>query len=271
MQGLHHLYGMFQYFHRSSFKMYDCLMITERSQANEDAVAILASSPSMLAKIAGFVHAGEEGPWVEWAKVANLAHQKVLPRGDRAFLGICAEIAGFVTSNGDHEETFGARWEALDGQRQAVVASVLTASAQTKKAEELAVYQRLGVAWHDPLAEGKTAVRVRLGPDIPAVVNDALGRERVGFREGLSTHEVWLRGRGVWKMQPDRVLTSQLLIIANAGMVRMVGTIDGVTIHGDRVAIIGRPLPNHPLIGKPDPLDNTSQNPVAYGDLDELI
>jgi hypothetical protein len=245
-------------------------MKTQRSQANEDAVAILASSPSMLAKIAGFVHEDEDGPWVEWAKVADLAHEKVLPRGDRAFLGICAEIAGFVTSNGDHEETFGARWDALDGQHQAVIASVLTASAQTKKAEELAVYQRLGVASHDPLAEGKSAVRVRLGPDIPAVVNDALGRERVGFRKGLSTHEVWLRGRGVWKMQPDRVLTSQLLIIANAGIARMVGTIDGVTIHGDRVAIIGRPLPNHPLIGQPDPLDNTSQNPVAYGDLGEL-
>jgi hypothetical protein len=71
-------------------------------------------------------------------------------------------------------------------------------------------------------------------------------------------------------MQPDRVLTSQLLIIANAGIVRMVGTIDGVTIHGDRVAIIGHPLPNHPLIDQPDPLDNTSQNPVAYGDLNEL-
>ena len=50
----------------------------------------------------------------------------------------------------------------------------------------------------------------------------------------------------------------------------MVGTIDGVTIHGDRVAIIGRPLPRHALIGQPDPLDNASQNPVAYGDLDEL-
>jgi len=245
-------------------------MSTLRSQANEDAVAILASSPSMIAKIAGFVHDGEDGPRVEWAKVADLAHQKVLPRGDRAFFGICAEIAGFVTSGGDHEETFGARWEALDGQHQAVVASVLTASAQTKKAEELAIYERLGVGSHDPLAEGTRAVRVRLGPDIPAVANDALGRERVGLRDGLSTHEVWLRGRGVWRMQPDRVLTSQLLIIAHAGLVRMVGTIDGVTIHGDRVAIIGRPLPHHPLIGQPDPLNNTSQNPVAYGDLAEL-
>jgi hypothetical protein len=245
-------------------------MMTLRSQANEDAVAILASSPSMLAKIASFVHVGEDGPRVEWAKVADLAQEQVLPRGDRAFLGICAEIAGFVTSGGNREETFGARWDALDGQHQAVVASVLTASAQTKKAEEVAVYERLGVTSHDPLKEGARAVRVRLGPDIPAVANDALGRERVGLREGLSTHEVWLRGRGVWRMQPDRVLTSQLLIIAHAGMVRMVGTIDGVTIHGDRVAIIGRPLPNHPLIGQPDPLDNTSQNPVAYGDLDEL-
>ena len=244
-----------------------------RSQANEDAVAILASSPTMLAKIAGFVHDGSEdhdGPRVEWAKVADLARQEVLPRGDRAFFGICAEIAGFVNTDGTHEETFGARWEILDGQHQAIIASVLTASAQTKKAEELAVYHRLGGNSHETLVQGSRAVRIRLGPDIPAVVNDALGRERVGYREGLSTHEVWLRGRGVWRMQPDRVLTSQLLIIANTGTVRLVGTIDGVTIHGDRVAIIGRPLPHHPLIGKPDPLDNTNPNPVAYGDLDHL-
>ena len=57
--------------------MYGCLMITQRSQANEDAVAILASSPSMLAKIAGFVHDGEDGPRVEWAKVADLAQEQV--------------------------------------------------------------------------------------------------------------------------------------------------------------------------------------------------
>jgi hypothetical protein len=245
-------------------------MNTPGSQGHHDAAAILASSPSMLARIAGLVQAGEDELSVDWAKVADLAHQKVLPQGDRAFFGICAEIAGFVATDGDSDETFGARWDALQGQHQAVIASVLTTSAQTKKAGELAVYQRLGLASKEPLAEGRRAVRVRLGRDIPAVANDALGRERVGFQEGLSTHEVWLRGRGVWKMQPDRVITSQLLIIASGGLVRMVGTIDGVTIHGDRVAIIGRPLPQHALIGQPDPLDNTSQNPVAYGDLDEL-
>jgi hypothetical protein len=51
-----------------------------RSQANDDAVAILSGSPSMLSKIAGFVHDGDDGPRVEWAKVADLAHQQVLPR-----------------------------------------------------------------------------------------------------------------------------------------------------------------------------------------------
>ena len=246
-------------------------MSKPRSQAHEDAVAILASSPSILAKIAGLVREGAEGPRVEWEKVAELAHEAVLPHGDRAFLGLCAEIAGFPARRGggqdDRQESFGARWDALDGQHQAVIASVLTASAQTKKAEEIAVYQRLGVVPHERTAGGVRAVRVRLGADAPAVANDALGRERVGFRQGASAHEVWLRGRGVWKMQPDRVITSQFLLIAHAGMVRMVGTIDGVTIHGDRVAIIGRPLPRHPLVGEPDPLDNTSQNPVAYGEL----
>ena len=48
----------------------------------------------------------------------------------------------------------------------------------------------------------------------------------------------------------------------------LVGTIDGVTIHGDRLAVIGSPMGDHPLIGQSDPLDNASQNPVAYGSLD---
>ena len=42
--------------------MYGCLMSTPRSQANEDALAILESSPSMLAKIASFVHDGYVEP-----------------------------------------------------------------------------------------------------------------------------------------------------------------------------------------------------------------
>ncbi len=239
--------------------------------SGEAAVAILASAPSILAKIAPVVltDAGD-GRAVDWAGVASLAAERAWSSSDRAFLEICAELAGHPVTSAGGPGTFGARWDALDGQRQALIASVLTESARITVSDELALLDRLGAA---PAATGPRsvrAIRVRLGPDTPAVSNDALGRERVGFREGQSIHEVWLRGRGVWRMQADRVVSSPYLLIAHLGTVRLVGTIDGLTIHGDRVAIIGRPLGDHPLIGCPDPLDNASQNPVAYGEIEEV-
>jgi hypothetical protein len=245
-------------------------MGSARTQADEDAIALLASSPSLLAKVATYVGTDDDDRQVDWSAIATLAVQGVWSASDRAFLGICADLGGHDPDGSQSQDSFGARWEVLDGLHQAMIASVLTASAQTKKAEERAVLERLGVTFPDPLPQGSRAVRVRLGPDIPAVTGDALGRERVGFREGLSPAEIWLRGRGVWKMQAARVIDSQFLLIANSGIVRMVGTIDGITLHGERLAIIGRPLPQHPLIGAPDPLDNASQNPIAYGDLDDL-
>lgn len=44
-----------------------------------------------------------------------------------------------------------------------------------------------------------TAVRFKLAVDQPAPQPDPLGRERIGYRPGLSTAELWERGRGVWK------------------------------------------------------------------------
>lgn len=240
------------------------------SQARDDAVAILASAPSVLSKATSFVSGEGADVQVDWAKIAYLAAQNVLSSGERAFLGICAEIAGHTPDGRHTEHTFGSRWDSLDGQHQSVIASVLTQSSQSKQAREREVLEQLGVPSAYPDVPRSQLVRVRLGPDQPAVTNDALGRERVGWRDGASPHELWLRGRGVWRMQPDRVVASEWLLIAHAGVVRMVGSIDGLTIHGDRIAIIGRPLPDHPLIDQPDPLDNNSQNPVAYGEVGEL-
>lgn len=241
------------------------------TQAREDAAAILASAPSVLAKAAAFVTGDGPEPQIDWAKIAYLASQNVLSSGDRAFLGICAEIAGFNPDLRHPEQTFGARWDSLDGQHQSVIASVLTQSSQSKQAREREILEQLGVPSAYPTVPRPQLVRVRLGADQPAVTNDALGRERVGYREGASPHETWLRGRGVWRMQADRVIASQWLIVAHGGIVRMVGTIDGLTIHGDRIAIIGQPLPDHPFIGQSDPLDNNSQNPVAYGDMEDVM
>lgn len=63
----------------------------------------------------------------------------------------------------------------------------------------------------------------------------------IGFREGLSFEELWRRGRETWMLKADKVLGCELLIIADAGTIRMVGTIAGVSKHGaDRLAIEGR-------------------------------
>lgn len=246
-------------------------MVASPPKSQENATAILASSPSVLSKVAGFVQVDGSGAPMDWHRVSLLSRETLLSSEHRAFLGICADVAGEGTDGHPADETFGARWEALDSQHQAMIANVLVASAHAKRASERALMERLGFS--DPDADddsirGTNVIRVRLNADHPAVTNDALGRERVGYREGASMHELWLRGRGVWRMQADRVVASRFLIIANAGIVRLVGTIDGVTIHGDRLAIVGTPLGDHPLIGQPDPLDNGSQNPVAYGSLD---
>ena len=244
-------------------------MTLHSRHSEQDAAAILVSSPSVLSKIAGYVRTDESAEHVDWARVAELADRNILSSVDRAFLGICADIAGSMDDE-DSGKSFGVRWDALDWQHQAIIAGVLTASAQAKRTNERRLLGQAGFvdAFADSEGEGLNVVRVRVSADHSAVVNDAVGRERVGFREGASANELWQRGRGVWRMQPDRVIASQLLLIAHAGIVRLVGTIDGVTIHGDRLAIIGSPMGDHPLVGQPDPLDNASQNPVAYGTLD---
>lgn len=112
-----------------------------------------------------------------------------------------------------------------------------------------------------------TAVRFKLGVDQPAPQPDPLGRARIGYAAGMSAAALWDRGRGVWKAKLTSVAESDLVIIAHAGTVVLVGTVDGVTFVGDRIAVTGAPDPDHPLIGQPDPLDNTSRNPVAYGEV----
>jgi len=57
------------------------------------------------------------------------------------------------------------------------------------------------------------------------------------------------------------------LAICSLQLVHPVGTISGITIHDDRLAVFGDPLVARARIGRPDPFDNGSQNPVAYGSL----
>jgi hypothetical protein len=110
-------------------------------------------------------------------------------------------------------------------------------------------------------------MRSKLGPARAATVDDPLGRLEVGYRPGLAASDLWDRGRGVWKAQVAQVIASELLLVAADGAIQMVGTVDGLAKHGDRIAVTGTPLVGHPLIGEPDPIANSSRNPVAYGEI----
>lgn len=109
-------------------------------------------------------------------------------------------------------------------------------------------------------------VRIKIAAEQPAR-RDSDERPLIGFREGLGADELWRRGSEAWKLKAEKVLACELLVIAHAGIIRMVGTIEGVRKHGDRLAIEGTPIPNHPLIGQADPLHNASQNPITYGNV----
>lgn len=95
-----------------------------------------------------------------------------------------------------------------------------------------------------------------------------MGRTRIGWRAGLTPADLWERGRGVWRVNLGNAASADLLVLTNLeGVIVLVGTITGARFIGDRVALDGVPDPHHPLIGQPDPLVNTSTNPVRYGQL----
>jgi hypothetical protein len=75
-------------------------------------------------------------------------------------------------------------------------------------------------------------------------------------------------------MNRARAAAERFALIVGMGKVLAVAEIDGITRHGDRIALKGDLLSaGHPVydayIGRPDPLPNQSQNSITYGDLPE--
>jgi hypothetical protein len=174
------------------------------TQAREDAAAILASAPSVLAKAAAFVTGDGPEPQIDWAKIAYLASQNVLSSGDRAFLGICAEIAGFNPDlRPPPTRPSAPAGIPLTASTSRSFASVLTQSSQTKQSREREILEQLGVPSAYPSVPRPQLVRVRLGPDHPAVTNDALGRGAGGLSRGrLAARDVAARGAASGACRP---------------------------------------------------------------------
>ena len=117
------------------------------------------------------------------------------------------------------------------------------------------------------------AIRLKLG-NYETVQNDPLGRRWIGYFPRMTEMEAWEAGRGVWRMNTEKASRQRFAVIVGEGLVRAVGDVTGVTVHGDRVALEGSALAEgHPvrdaLLGRPDPVVNGSQNPVGYCELAE--
>lgn len=91
----------------------------------------------------------------------------------------------------------------------------------------------------------------------PPIPTNPLGRTHLGYTPGLTPTELWERGRGVWKLRADHVAASTIVLIVFDKTVVLVGSITGLTLHRGGLAILGEPVPDHPLIGKPDPAAHT--------------
>lgn len=111
-------------------------------------------------------------------------------------------------------------------------------------------------------------LQIQLGPERqtdPAA--DPLGRDRIGYRPGMTEQEAWTAGRGVWVLNVDRALQQDEVQIVNLdGVVLAVAEILGVakTRTPGRYAIDGRVKLGDPRVGKPTATPHKSRNSVAY-------
>ncbi|MBN9801345.1 MAG: hypothetical protein ACQEXM_26130 [Actinomycetota bacterium] len=109
-------------------------------------------------------------------------------------------------------------------------------------------------------------LQIKLGPQGPAFVGDALGRSRVGAFEGMSPQEAWLAGRGAWKLNPSAALAQdEAQVIDSSGTVLAVARITGISKAADgRFIVDGELLVDDARVGQPTPHPHRSRNPLAY-------
>lgn len=113
------------------------------------AVDLLCTWPGMVDKIETCIRR-EPDPdpsypscSIDWARVAELAFNSPYSSAERAFLGVCAEIAGHPVRS-EPNEAFAIRFTRLDGSTQRLVARVLTQLADATLSREQAVRQVFG-------------------------------------------------------------------------------------------------------------------------------
>ncbi|MFD4785376.1 hypothetical protein ACFWNH_30625 [Rhodococcus qingshengii] len=71
----------------------------------------------------------------------------------------------------------------------------------------------------------------------------------------------------MWKLRADYVAASSIAWVVFERRVVIVASISGVTFHRGALSVVGNPMPDHPLMGRPDPFH--TPNPLAHGTFDQ--
>jgi len=123
----------------------------------------------------------------------------------------------------------------------------------------------------DDRDRGTDVVHITLGR-LKMQPNDAFGRPWIGFDRRKSLDDLWTQNRGYWKLDHERAGECELAIFSHQGEVVMVAEISGLEPsavklgkYAGRFAFEGRPVADHWLIGRPQPVARSTGNPVAYG------
>jgi hypothetical protein len=66
----------------------------------------------------------------------------------------------------------------------------------------------------------------------------------------------------VWRFRADHAAASTIVLLVYDKTIVLVASITGLTLHRGGLAILGEPLTDHPLAGRPDPLH--TPNPCIW-------
>jgi len=94
-----------------------------------------------------------------------------------------------------------------------------------------------------------------------------LGRAAVGWRDGMTSQQVWEAARGFWKLRPDRAINEHKVRVVNRhGVIVAMADLRGLIRHEDRFELVGDLTESDESIGNvlPDEERSRSQNPVRY-------
>ena len=109
-------------------------------------------------------------------------------------------------------------------------------------------------------------LQIKIRADHAAATDDALGRQRCGWFDGITADDAWHRGRGEWSLDPTRAFNAATVEIVNDDdVVISVATVEAmIRTKPGKYVIEGTVIADDPRIGHTSPHRHPSRNRINY-------